>query len=208
MRHFHLATLQLGNGGATGGIPENVSDNGTLRFNRSDIITFAGLISGSGNLNQIGSGTTILTADNTYTGGTVISAGTLQLGNGGTTGAIVGSVTDNGSLVFDRSNSITFNGKISGSGNVIQSGSGTTIIGGTNTYSGGTIINNDTLLVNSAQALGLGDVTVNGGVLGADPQPINVKGNYTQNAPGTLLVNVAGPSSGQYDALNVGGTLH
>ena len=80
----------------------------------------------------------ILTANNTYTGGTVISAGTLQLDNGGTTGAIVGSVTDNGLLVFDRSNSITFNGKISGSGNVIQSGSGTTIIGGTNTYPGGT----------------------------------------------------------------------
>jgi autotransporter-associated beta strand protein len=75
----------------------------------------------------------------------VISAGTLQLGNGGTTGAIPGNVTDNGSLVFNRSDSTTFNGKISGSGNVIQSGSGTTIIGGTNAYSGGTIINNGTL---------------------------------------------------------------
>jgi autotransporter-associated beta strand protein len=187
-------TLQLGNGGATGGIPGNVSDNRTLAFNRSDTVTFAGLISGSGNLNQIGSGTTILTANNTYPGGTIISAGTLQLGNGGTMGALVGNVTDNGSLVFDRSNSITFNGKISGSGNFIQSGSGTTIIGGTNTYSGGTIINNGTLLVNSAQALGLGDVTVNGGVLGADPQAINVKGNYTQNARGTLQLNVAGPN--------------
>jgi outer membrane autotransporter protein len=129
----------------------------------------------------------------------------LQFGDGGTTGAIVGNVTDNGSLVFDRSNSMTFNGTISGSGNVIQNGSGTTIIGGTNTYSGGTIINNGTLLVNNAQALGIGDVTVNGGVLGADPRPINVKGNYTQNAGGTLQLNLAGPNSGQYDFLNVGG---
>ena len=40
----------------------------------------------------------ILTGDNTYTGGTTISAGTLQLGNGGTTGSIVGNVTDNGAL--------------------------------------------------------------------------------------------------------------
>ena len=49
-------------------------------------------------MNQIGAGTTILTGNNTYTGGTTISAGTLQLGNGGTTGSIVGNVIDNGTL--------------------------------------------------------------------------------------------------------------
>jgi hypothetical protein len=38
------------------------------------------------------------------------------------------------------------------------------------------------LLVNNAQALGTGNVIVNGGVLGADPQTINVLGNYRQNA--------------------------
>jgi hypothetical protein len=48
-------------------------------------------------------------------------------------------------------------------------------------------------------------VTVNGGVLAADPQPINVKGNYTQNAGGTLQLQVAGANPGQYDTLNVGG---
>src|SRR4029077_9876640 len=46
---------------------------------------------------------------------------------------------------------------------------------------------------------------INGGVLGADPQPINVKGNYTQNAGGTLQLQVAGANLGQYDSLNVGG---
>ncbi|RWC18646.1 MAG: hypothetical protein EOS27_33695, partial [Mesorhizobium sp.] len=65
----------------------DVTNNGTLAFNRSDAYTFAGLISGSGTVNQAGSGTTILTADNGYTGGTTISAGTLQLGNGGTSGS-------------------------------------------------------------------------------------------------------------------------
>jgi YVTN family beta-propeller protein/autotransporter-associated beta strand protein len=83
-------TLQLGNGGAIGSILGNVTNNGTLAFNRSDTVTFAGLISGSGNLSQIGSGTTILTAENTYTGGTTISAGALQLGNGGAIGSILG----------------------------------------------------------------------------------------------------------------------
>jgi outer membrane autotransporter protein len=197
--------LQLGNGGTSGGIVGNVNDNGTLAFNRSDTVTFSGLISGTGSLNHLGTGTTILTANNTYTGGTTISAGTLQLGNGGTTGSIVGNATDNGAFVFDRSDNVTFNAIISGSGNLVQNGSGTIVLGGTNTYSGGTIVNNGTLLVNSPQALGLGNVVVNGGVLGADPQPINVKGNYTQNAGGTLELQVAGANSGQYDFLNVGG---
>ena len=43
------------------------------------------------------------------------------------------------------------------------------------------------------------------GILKADPQPINVKGNYTQNAGGTLQLQVAGANPGQYDTLNVGG---
>jgi hypothetical protein len=64
------------------------------------------------------------------------------------------------------------------------------------------------LLVNNAQALGLGKVTVNAGILEADPQPINVKGNYTQNAGGTLLLQVAGAGSGQYDFLNVSGSAN
>ena len=147
----------------------------------------------------------ILTGGSTYTGGTTITAGTLQIGNGGPTGNIISNVTDNGSLIFNRSGNVTFKAIISGSGNLAQNGSGTTILGGTNTYSGGTTINNGTLIVNNSQALGLGNVVVNGGVLGADPQPINVKGNYTQNAGGTLQLQVAGAKPGQYDSLNVGG---
>ncbi|MBZ9815255.1 beta strand repeat-containing protein, partial [Mesorhizobium sp. CA7] len=100
-------TLQLGNGGASGSIAGNVTNNGTLAFDRSDAYTFAGLISGSGAVAQIGSGITILTADNTYTGGTTISAGTLQLGNGGASGSIAGNVTNNGTLAFDRSDAYT-----------------------------------------------------------------------------------------------------
>ena len=67
-------------------------------------------ISGTGTLTQVGTGTTTLTGANTYTGGTTISAGTLQVGNGGTTGSVAGNVIDNGALVFNRSDAVTFAG--------------------------------------------------------------------------------------------------
>ncbi len=85
---------------------------------------------------------------------------------------------------------------------------GVLVLAGTNTYTGGTVLNAGTLVVNNAQALGVGDVTVNGGILKADPQPINVRGNYTQNAAGTLLLQVAGAGAGQYDFLNVSGNAN
>ncbi|TGV99778.1 autotransporter outer membrane beta-barrel domain-containing protein, partial [Mesorhizobium sp. M2D.F.Ca.ET.145.01.1.1] len=129
-------TLQLGNRGTSGSITGDVTNNGTLAFYRTDSYTFAGTISGSGAVNQLGSGTTILTADNTYAGVTTISAGTLQLGNGGTSGSIAGNVIDNGTLAFDRSDAVTFAGVISGSGAVSQIGTGTTILTADNTYAG------------------------------------------------------------------------
>ena len=131
--------LQIGNGGTTGSILGDVLNNATLRFARSDATTFGGAISGTGAA-QVQSGDVTLTADNSYTGGTSIASGaTLQLGNGGTTGSIVGDVTNNGLLRFQRSDTITFGGVISGAG-AVDISSGTVIVTGSNNYSGGTSI--------------------------------------------------------------------
>jgi len=72
-------TLQLGNGGTSGSITGDVVNNAALAFNRSDAVTFAGLISGTGTLAQAGTGTTILTANNSYAGATNVSDGTLLI---------------------------------------------------------------------------------------------------------------------------------
>jgi outer membrane autotransporter protein len=190
-----------------------VTNNGnpailTAGGNGTNTVFSGTLINGTASLGLIksGLGTLTLSGANTYTGGTTITGGNLQIGNGGTTGSIVGNVLDNGSLVFNRSDAITFPGVVSGTGSLTQTGSGSMTLTNANTYSGGTVIDRGTLLVDNAQALGTGYVTVNGGILAADPQPINVKGNYTQNAGGTLQLNVAGANPGQYDTLNVGGS--
>ena len=143
-------TLQLGDGGTSGSIVGNVQDDARLVVNRSDSLTLAGDISGTGTLEQVGAGTTALTGNNSYAGGTTISAGTLQLGDGGTSGSIVGDVLNDATLAFNRADALTFDGSISGTGAVNQIGTGTTLLTGDNPYSGATTVSSGTLLVGDA----------------------------------------------------------
>jgi fibronectin-binding autotransporter adhesin len=153
-------TLQIGNGGSTGSISGNVTNAGVLAFNRNDTLTFAGGISGSGTLEQRGSGTLILTGASTYSGNTTIHQGTLQIGAGGTGGSITGDIVDNGSLVFNSSLNQSFAGAISGSGSVTKTGSNTLTLTGTNSYTGGVNIQAGTLAIANTSPLGASESTL------------------------------------------------
>ena len=138
----------------------------TFAINDSDQTTqeviISGAIQGTGaGLTKTQAGTLILSGTNTYNGGTTISAGTLQLGNGGTTGALTSTsaVTNNASLIVNRSNAFTqatgLNGQaITGTGSFTQAGPGTTTLSVANSYSGTTTISTGVLEVTANNALG------------------------------------------------------
>jgi autotransporter-associated beta strand protein len=140
------ATLQVGNGGAVGTLGTGaVTNNGTLTFNRSNVLIVSNAIGGNGSLIQVGAGTVILESDNTYAGITTINSGaTLQIGFDDATGTLGnGAVINNGVLRFSRADAIIVANSIGGSGSLINDGYDNVILTGTNTYTGTTTINNN-----------------------------------------------------------------
>jgi autotransporter-associated beta strand protein len=137
-------TLQIGAGATIGSITGNVTNNGTLAFNRSDAaFTFAGTISGTGALLNNGSatltgaisggqsvtqqsaGTLTLTALNTFTGGAIVSTGTLKAGNARAFGAFSGTVQVNAGATLDAGGFNISIGSLTLNGAMINSGAST-----------------------------------------------------------------------------------
>lgn len=154
---------------------------------------------GASGLQKLGAGTLLLSANNTYAGATQINAGTLQIGNGGTTGTLgtgAVSLAASATLAFDRSNTYSVAQAITGSGWLSQRGTGTTTLlasnsAGTVEVTGGTLDVNGTLL---GDTLRMGNGT------------LNVDGMFRANAGGTAnLVTVGGTDS--VLRVTAGGTL-
>ena len=203
--------IQIGNGDATGSFGVGpVTNNGAVLLNRSDAIgVLPNSISGTGALTNIGTGAVTLSGSNSYSGGTVVSAGTLKFGsptalgatngstivadgavldlNGQTNATEVVTITDvgigTGALVNNNTTNAAFNGTITlagdaaigGSGNMslnaiisgafalTKAGGGMTTLTGSNSFTGGTVVNSGILALANGFALGSSSVTVNSG---------------------------------------------
>ncbi|WP_083036742.1 autotransporter-associated beta strand repeat-containing protein [Achromobacter ruhlandii] len=153
-------TLRLGDGGVTGSIAGNILNNAALAFDRSDPVTYAGVISGGGRVAKDGDNVLTLTGGNTYTGVTTINAGTLRIGDGGATGAVRGDIVNHAELVYDRSGAVTYAGAISGEGTVTKKGTNTLTLTGNNTYTGLTTLEGGTLRIGNGGTTGFvtGDI--------------------------------------------------
>ena len=147
----------------------------------------SGVLAGALSLIKIGGGTQVLGDANTFTGGTTISAGALQVGAGGATGTLAGAITNNSVLVFNHSGDITADNLISGTGSVTKQGAGTLTLSGANTYTGTSTISAGTLLVGHLTALGTGAVTVNGGTLDLNFATIGAITNVITVTSGSVI---------------------
>ncbi|MFI5330271.1 MAG: autotransporter-associated beta strand repeat-containing protein, partial [Desulfobaccales bacterium] len=160
---------------------------GTFDTAGSDV-TVNGVIKGAGSFTKAGDGILSLRGTNTYAGGTLFNAGTVNILSDANLGAASGGLTFNGGTLqaaadFTSARAITllpyggtldtntFNstlsGVISGAGTLSKISNGTLNLSSTNTYSGGTLLNGGTLNVVSDANLGAatGPLTFNGGTL-------------------------------------------
>lgn len=196
-------TFQLGNGGATGSVGStSIVNNGSLTFNRTDVLSAPYGISGSGSVTQLGSGTLSLTGSNTYTGATNFNAGTVSFTglsnfgsgtalnfnggalswNGITTDISTRTVTINasGATFNTNGNNVSLANSIgnSGSGGLTKAGAGTLTLNG-GSYGGATTVSGGTLVANGSFTGGA--AISSGGTLGGT-------GTYG----GTITVNNGG----------------
>jgi autotransporter-associated beta strand protein/T5SS/PEP-CTERM-associated repeat protein len=181
------STLNLGIGGLSGAIvTPGIVNDGEIVANFTDVLTLAANISGLGTLGKSGTGTLILTGNNTYSGGTTVTGGLINFAaaanlgtgtvtlNGGGLQWAAGNTSDisaqlavigSGGATFDTNgNNVSFAAALSGSGGLTKAGGGTLTLNGINGYTGGTTVNGGILrLVTGASLVSTGALAVNGG---------------------------------------------
>ena len=120
----------------------NILNNAAVQFDQAGVGTYAGSMSGSGSLTKLNNGVLVLSGANSYTGGTTVSAGTLQ----GNTQSLQGAIVNQAAVVFDQAAAGTYAGNLSGAGSLTKVGGGTLALSGVNSYTGGTFVGSGGLL--------------------------------------------------------------
>ena len=219
------SNLTVGNNGTgtlnvTGGYVS--TENGTLGRNATSVGTAtvsSGTLANSGNLEvgRTGTGTLTMNGGLVTVGGTLSqggagtinlnSGGTLQIGTG-TTGGVLGvsTLTNNGTLVFNRSDASTYSGIISGTGAVTNQGGGTLTLDGANSFSGVTTISGGVLALSGTGAIGTGGLNL--GTTGS-PGVFDLLGLTagTYSLPSSASLAGVGTISGNGKSLAVLGSL-
>ena len=226
-------TLQLGADGIS--IANAITLAGAGTFDTQDYangLGLTGVVSGTGSLVKIGSTGLGLYNANTYSGGTLVEGGRITLHNsaGFGTGAVTflsgnlragidGLVVGNaavlaGNATFDtQSFGLTYAGAISGAGQLTKIGSGTLTLSNANSYAGGTGLNEGTVAIGNATALGTGVAYFNGGTLQAGVDGLIVGNAVAMLGNGTVdtqaySLALTGPVSGAGALTKIGtGTL-
>ena len=154
------------------------SENGVFSVDDGVTLTASGNITDasgmSGAITKTGTGTLTLTGANSYTGGTLVSAGRLT----GNTASLQGAIVNNAAVEFAQSASGTYAGNMSGTGGLTKTGTGTLTLTGTNSYTGGTLVSTGRLVGSTASLQG---AIVN-----------NAEVEFAQTSAGTYAGNMGG----------------
>jgi len=196
---------------ALGGGPVTTASGTQLVFDNATTETMGNVVSGAGGLTKTGSGVLVIQNANSYTGGTIITAGRLGLNNGQGLGT--------GGVVIQQGAQLSLGGvsvanTISGTGQVVKTANNNGILTGNNTYSGGTDIQQGALVVNSPAALGSGAVQLGSGTFlivdysgassAALANTLTGAGALIKDGSGTLAVNGTGNNFVGGTAINGG----
>ncbi|ELL64110.1 AIDA autotransporter-like protein ShdA [Salmonella enterica subsp. enterica serovar Enteritidis str. CDC_2010K_1884] len=177
-----------------------IAESATLALSQG---TLDNNVTGEGQIVKSGSDELIVTGDNTYSGGTTISGGTLTADHADSLGT--GAVANSGVLQVGEGE---LENTLSGSGSLVKTGTGELTLSGDNTYSGGTTITGGTLTADHADSLGSGDID-NSGVLkvGEGDLENTLSGSGSLVKTGTGELTLSGGNSYSGGTTIIGGTL-
>ncbi|EEN0974237.1 fibronectin-binding autotransporter adhesin ShdA [Salmonella enterica subsp. enterica] len=178
----------------------DIDNSGVLQVGEGEL---ENTLSGAGSLVKTGTGELTLSGDNSYSGGTTITGGTLTADHADSLGT--GAIDNSGVLQVGEGE---LENTLSGAGSLVKTGTGELTLSGDNSYSGGTTIIGGTLTADHADSLGTGAVA-NSGVLqvGEGELENTLSGSGSLVKTGTGELTLGGDNSYSGDTTIADGTL-